>query len=99
LLVHLKVIRLFVESVLRYGLPSVYTGIAIKPDNKSARKSFQYLNTRLNYLAPRLNASKKSQAKDVSAPDSGNSDLGGEYQHIMEQEIYDFVLLELSLFI
>lgn len=30
LLVHLKVIRLFVESVLRYGLPATYTGIAVK---------------------------------------------------------------------
>jgi hypothetical protein len=30
MLVHLKVIRLFVESVLRYGLPANYTGIIIK---------------------------------------------------------------------
>lgn len=30
LLVHLKVIRLFIESVLRYGLPANYTGLAIK---------------------------------------------------------------------
>lgn len=30
ILVHLKVIRLFVESVLRYGLPANYIGIAIK---------------------------------------------------------------------
>lgn len=29
-LVHLKVIRLFVESVLRYGLPANYVGIVIK---------------------------------------------------------------------
>jgi V-type H+-transporting ATPase subunit C len=30
ILVHLKVIRLFVESVLRYGLPANYVGIVIK---------------------------------------------------------------------
>lgn len=30
LLIHLKVLRLFVESVLRYGLPAAYTGIIIK---------------------------------------------------------------------
>lgn len=30
LLVHLKVLRLFVESVLRYGLPANYIGLAIK---------------------------------------------------------------------
>ena len=29
-LVHIKVIRLFVESVLRYGLPANYTGLVIK---------------------------------------------------------------------
>lgn len=29
-LVHLKVIRLFVESVLRYGLPAEYVGVVIK---------------------------------------------------------------------
>ena len=30
LLVHLKVLRLFVESVLRYGLPANYTGFFVK---------------------------------------------------------------------
>lgn len=30
ILVHLKVVRLFVESVLRYGLPANYIGLAIK---------------------------------------------------------------------
>ena len=30
LLVHLKVLRLFVESVLRYGLPANYVGLVIK---------------------------------------------------------------------
>jgi V-type H+-transporting ATPase subunit C len=30
LLVHLKVVRLFVESVLRYGLPANYVGIVVK---------------------------------------------------------------------
>jgi hypothetical protein len=30
LLVHLKIVRLFVESVLRYGLPSNYVGLVVK---------------------------------------------------------------------
>ena len=29
-LVHLKIVRLFVESVLRYGLPAKYAGLVIK---------------------------------------------------------------------
>lgn len=30
ILVHLKVVRLYIESVLRYGLPANYIGLAIK---------------------------------------------------------------------
>ena len=30
LLVHLKVVRVFVESVLRYGLPAHYVGVVVK---------------------------------------------------------------------
>ena len=30
ILVHLKVVRLFVESVLRYGLPADYVGVFLK---------------------------------------------------------------------
>jgi V-type H+-transporting ATPase subunit C len=30
ILVHLKILRLFVESVLRYGLPANYVGLAIR---------------------------------------------------------------------
>lgn len=30
ILVHLKVVQLFVESVLRYGLPAEYTGLVVK---------------------------------------------------------------------
>ena len=37
LLVHLKVARLFVESVLRYGLPANYVGLAIKVGTASVR--------------------------------------------------------------
>lgn len=37
ILVHLKVVRLFVESVLRYGLPANYIGVAIKVDTTSCR--------------------------------------------------------------
>lgn len=30
LLVHLKAVRVFVESVLRYGLPAEYSGVVVK---------------------------------------------------------------------
>jgi hypothetical protein len=34
-LVHLKVVRLFVESVLRYGPPATFTGVMIQVCSRS----------------------------------------------------------------
>ncbi|KAJ7107667.1 hypothetical protein C8R43DRAFT_905708 [Mycena crocata] len=85
ILVHLKVIRLFVESVLRYGLPANYTGIVVKPDSKSAKKTFGVLQAQFSYLRPRSNrASGRGE----------NDEFVGEYQTLMEQEFFDFVMFE-----
>jgi len=89
LLVHLKVIRLFVESVLRYGLPSNYTGIVIKPDPKSTKKVLATVTTQFAYLAPRTNAPSK-----VANQKSNTEEVAGEYQQLMEQEFFDFVMFE-----
>ncbi|KAL0579818.1 Vacuolar ATP synthase subunit C [Marasmius crinis-equi] len=87
ILVHLKVIRLFVESVLRYGLPANYIGVAIKPDPKSTKKTFGALQSHFSYL--------KSRSKGAQAGGGGRADeFIGEYQTLMEQEFYDFVLYE-----
>jgi len=90
ILVHIKVLRLFVESVLRYGLPANYIGIAIKPEPKSTNKTLSLLQTHFAYLAPRSNggASKSKKKQDT------NEDFGGEYQSLMEQEFFDFVMYE-----
>ncbi|KAF8213311.1 hypothetical protein K438DRAFT_1803766 [Mycena galopus ATCC 62051] len=90
LLVHLKVIRLFVESVLRYGLPANYTGIAVKPDPKSAKRTFGVLQTQFSYLRPRSNSNRAAKGG------RGEGDeFVGEYQTLMEQEFFDFVMFEL----
>ncbi|KAI5119923.1 hypothetical protein M0805_000888 [Coniferiporia weirii] len=89
LLVHLKVVRLFVESVLRYGLPANYVGIVIKPEPKTQKKVLSTLTAHFAYLAPRSN-SKRSNAKESA---SGEEFLG-EYQTLMEQEFLDFVVFE-----
>jgi len=86
ILVHLKVVRLFVESVLRYGLPANYIGIAIKPEPKSAKKTFGLLQTHFAYLRPRSNHPQSKQ--------SDGDEFIGEYQSLMEQEFFDFVLYE-----
>ncbi|KIY45343.1 ATPase, V1 complex, subunit C [Fistulina hepatica ATCC 64428] len=88
ILVHLKVLRLFVESVLRYGLPANYTGIVVKPDAKNAKKTLAVLQNQFAYLG-RISRSKQSDSK------GGNEDfVAGEYQTLLEQEFLDFVLFE-----
>jgi V-type H+-transporting ATPase subunit C len=85
ILVHLKIVRLFVESVLRYGLPANYIGIAIKPDPKFTKKILTILQTHFTYLSPRSNAKSNSRV---------NEEFIGEYQSLMEQEFYNFVMFE-----
>lgn len=92
LLVHLKVVRVFVESVLRYGLPAHYVGVVVKPDQRSVKKALAYLTNHFQYLAPRSNAlSSKSKQKNTNID---AAELAGEYQQLMEQELFDFVLFE-----
>jgi V-type H+-transporting ATPase subunit C len=43
--VHLVAIRLFVESILRYGLPPAYQAAVIAPQDKSTVKLRQVLNS------------------------------------------------------
>ncbi|KAG6837112.1 hypothetical protein H0H93_014418 [Arthromyces matolae] len=87
-LVHLKVVRLFVESVLRYGLPTNYLGLTIKPDPKVTKKTFNTLQTQFTYLSPRSN---RSSTKGNKAP---GEEYIGEYQSLMDQEFFDFVMFE-----
>ncbi|KAF8343051.1 ATPase V1 complex subunit C [Cantharellus anzutake] len=97
-LVHLKVICLFVESVLRFGLPANYTGLIIKatefnhrsslqPDPKSTKKILNTLTSHFAYLRRKGGIDKKTSGK---AEDLNT----GEYQALMEQEYFDFVLFE-----
>ncbi|KAG9223020.1 hypothetical protein PLEOSDRAFT_1095977 [Pleurotus ostreatus PC15] len=86
ILVHLKVVRLFVESVLRYGLPANYLGIIIKPEPKTTKRIFHVLQTQFTYLRPRANS---AQGKV-----SSNDEFVGEYQTLMDQDFFDFVLYE-----
>lgn len=96
ILAHLKTIRLFVESVLRYGLPADYAGVIVRPEPKTAVKTLRSLSTQYSYLAAasRGPSSKKKSSKSggVSA---GSDDVVGEFAQLMEAEYYDFVLFEI----
>ncbi|KAG2109576.1 ATPase V1 complex subunit C [Suillus discolor] len=83
---HLKILRLFVESVLRYGLPANYVGFAIRPEPKYTKKTLSVLTNHLSYLSPR--SSGRAQKHGTA------DEFAGEYQSLMEQEFFDFVLYE-----
>ncbi|KIL71074.1 hypothetical protein M378DRAFT_20487 [Amanita muscaria Koide BX008] len=85
--VHLKVTRLVVESVLRYGLPAQYSGIVIKPEPKTVKKVFNVLQAQFAYLKPRSNAPGTAKGTE-------NADFVGEYQSLLDQEYYDFVMYD-----
>ncbi|KAJ9122050.1 hypothetical protein QFC24_004277 [Naganishia onofrii] len=84
LLVHLKTVRVFVESVLRYGLPAEYSGVVVKPDSKSSLKTLKSLSGYFTFLT----------TKEKKGAGSSDGDVGGEFGAIMDQEYYDFVLFE-----
>ncbi|KZT74823.1 ATPase, V1 complex, subunit C [Daedalea quercina L-15889] len=93
LLVHIKVLRLFIESVLRYGLPASYTGFIIKPEPKATKRTLQALQAQLAYLARRAGPRSRSKNGGGGGGDAAG-EFAGEYQALMEQEYFDFVLFE-----
>lgn len=94
ILAHLKTVRLFVESVLRYGLPADYAGVIVSPDTKSAPRTLKALSTHFAYLAASSRGPTNKVNKQGAATGAGE-DVGGEWATLMEQEYYDFVLFEL----
>lgn len=47
---HLKVIRLFIESILRYGLPPDFQTILVKARPKFERKVRELINKHYSYI-------------------------------------------------
>ena len=97
-LAHLKVIRAYVESVLRYGLPADYFAIAIRPNPKRTKALLATLNSHYAYLAgaegsgpsARRNGAKKKK----SSSSNQNTEAPGEYAQLLEEEQFPFVLME-----
>ncbi|KZT06386.1 uncharacterized protein LAESUDRAFT_653691, partial [Laetiporus sulphureus 93-53] len=95
ILVHLKVLRLYVESVLRYGLPASYIGFFVKPEPKATKRTLATLQQTFAYLARRSNPSTATgKGKPKVSSGVGGEDFAGEYQAVLEQEYFDFVLFE-----
>ncbi|GAA5990352.1 hypothetical protein JCM11641_006259 [Rhodosporidiobolus odoratus] len=93
--IHLKVVRAYVESVLRYGLPAVYFGAVIQPDPKQLPKLLPVLSSFLSPSSERQNA-ESSKKKKKAAQSSDDPSALGEYASVMEAEYLEFVLFEVE---
>jgi len=94
ILAHLKTVRLFIESVLRYGLPADYAGVIVRPDPKTAVKTLRALSAHFAYLAA---SSRGPSSKRTKSGAAVSDDVGGEWASIMEAEYFDFVLFEIPM--
>jgi V-type H+-transporting ATPase subunit C len=59
----------------------------MQPEAKGSKKALSVLSTQFTYLAPRSNRSTKGKGES-------HGEVAGEYQQLMEQEFYDFVVFE-----
>jgi len=87
--IHVKALRVFVESVLRYGLPVNFQAMLLQPTKRSIKK----LRETLNQLYAHLDASS------MSGGGSANTDAD-EMPGLMalgSQEYYPYVFFKISL--
>ncbi|XP_043119419.1 V-type proton ATPase subunit C 1-B [Puntigrus tetrazona] len=77
--IHIKVLRTFVESVLRYGLPVSFQAILLQPTKKSRKQLRQQLNSLFKHLDPAAATGKADVGLDI--PDGNTS----------QQEYYSYI--------
>ncbi|SGZ26235.1 BQ5605_C024g09865 [Microbotryum silenes-dioicae] len=94
ILIHLKVVRAYVESVLRYGLPAAYFGAIIKPEYKSVTKLTTALSEYFGTEGKGKGGSKKHGKG--SSLEGTDATVAGEFANVLEGEYLDFVLFEIE---
>ncbi|KAK8775319.1 hypothetical protein V5799_031335 [Amblyomma americanum] len=80
--VHVKALRLFVESVLRYGLPVNFQGMLLQPQKKTAKRLREVLNQLYSHL-------------DTSIAQGPVDDIPG--LNLGQQEYYPYVYFKISI--
>ncbi|KAJ1735815.1 Vacuolar ATP synthase subunit C [Coemansia sp. Benny D160-2] len=86
--IHIKALRVFVESILRYGIPPDFLPILVKPNLKQASKIKQQLNEFFSYLETSASASAratmagKAKPKPVHSSDDSAFDMQ-EFSNIL----------------
>ncbi|XP_042244246.1 V-type proton ATPase subunit C 1-B isoform X3 [Thunnus maccoyii] len=63
--IHLKALRVFVESVLRYGLPVNYQALLLQTDKKRSKKLREELTSLFMHLDPTATVSKTDANCDI----------------------------------
>lgn len=84
---HLKVIRAFVESLLRFGLPAEFFGVIIRPNPRRIKQLVNSLVSHYDSLSEYLSE------RDTKGP-AVHQDTPGEYANLLEQEVFPFVVTE-----
>ncbi|XP_068135193.1 V-type proton ATPase subunit C 2 isoform X1 [Hyperolius riggenbachi] len=83
--IHIKALRVFVESVLRYGLPVNFQAVILQPNKKSMKR----LRDVLNAIFRHLDEAAAANVKDV------NMDIPG--LQLSTQEYYPYVCFKIDL--
>ncbi|KAL1921837.1 uncharacterized protein VTP21DRAFT_10479 [Calcarisporiella thermophila] len=83
---HLKALRIFVESVLRYGLPPDFLCVVLKPRPKSERKLRDKLNDLYGHLGG-VHGQTSKKEEDVGAD---------EFSSLIDKNYHPYVFFELS---
>ena len=76
--------------MLRYGLPAQYFTVFVRPDPKQAKKLITTLNEHFEPFTPQ----PSSASRDRKGKSGGGDDAVGEYQNVLEQELFNYVLFE-----
>ncbi|CAH1760961.1 6054_t:CDS:10 [Entrophospora sp. SA101] len=77
--IHLKVLRVYVESVLRYGLPPDFMSAIIKPKSKMEKKIREILNTQYGKYGGAL-GNESSKVENIE-----------EFHNLVDKDYYPYV--------
>jgi len=80
---HLKIIRAFVESVLRFGLPVDFTISVIKPVKGKEKQMLKTLEQKYSYLVDKILQQKGSNDNENEIDYSG-----------LQNDFYPFVYIQ-----
>jgi len=89
-LFHFKIVRTFVESVLRFGLPATYFVAVVEPTPRKAKAIIKSLVRQFDYLNEYI-SSQETKPADASTQ---QNETPGEFVNLLEQEVFPFVLTE-----